>query len=609
MRHSFLLFCTAAALLLCLPLAMPTPSIAEQATATATTPEPTRQMLEHLQAMDQRLRQRLLKIAESGSTDISPITASAEEIQRLRRHLDSLENRLHGWDLEGTDALIEKVRALRPWVDNLERASLTENRGTATASLAKMRNKLRVEGAPAHTPLKNGTNDDCAAAIPIGDGTYFGDTSNATADGESCIDESPDVWFAYTSPVTTEILADTSGSSFNPVLSVHTGCPGTSANEIACAFGPRMNFIAEAGVEYLIRLAGCCGNGGETGPFTLYIGPGGTIAGTVTDAVTGEPVAGAVLNAGTEEGYFAGFAITDAVGNYAFTALSTGTYFVNIERHEDYLPEIYDDQPCSSLGCDPLSGTPIEVVTGATTGGIDIGLRRGGTITGTVTKAATGDPIDNMVIRISDSQGNFVGHAQTLSAGTYSWPGLYPGTYYANTESSLYRGRALRRLALPTGGLRPDARRADRSELRRHPPRALTFALDGLGAISGTVSDSVTGFPIPSVIVNVWDADGQYLGDAYVDSTGAYRAAGLDAGTYFVTTDIFGYFDELYDGLPCEPQCDPTAGEPVAVSLESTHPRHRLRARTPGGDHRHRHPPGDRRADLRCYRHLGQCRR
>jgi len=85
------------------------------------------------------------------------------------------------------------------------------------------------------------TNDDCNSAIPITMGTVTGDLAGATQDGGdnlcSCSDE-PDVWYSFTSPEAGTLIVDTCGSealsSLNTILSVHSGCPGTPLNLLAC---------------------------------------------------------------------------------------------------------------------------------------------------------------------------------------------------------------------------------------------------------------------------------------------------------------------------------------------------------------------------------------
>ncbi len=108
-------------------------------------------------------------------------------------------------------------------------------------------------------------SDFCTAAIELCPGTVVGSTEGMTNDGSSSCSDFPnlnrDVWYTYT-PATDGIVTvdtcDTLGT--NTIVSVHTGCPGTIANELVCD-GDTCSFIygvvsfnATAGQTYLIRL-------------------------------------------------------------------------------------------------------------------------------------------------------------------------------------------------------------------------------------------------------------------------------------------------------------------------------------------------------------------
>jgi hypothetical protein len=119
-------------------------------------------------------------------------------------------------------------------------------------------------------------NDVCVNAIEIGDGTTYGSTAFTTNDGSaSCgySSTSPDVWYSYTAEATGTLHIDTCGSSYNTVLSIHTGCPGTSANELACndnddycGSGSQQSAISletTPATTYIIRVSGYNGIAGD----------------------------------------------------------------------------------------------------------------------------------------------------------------------------------------------------------------------------------------------------------------------------------------------------------------------------------------------------------
>ena len=110
-------------------------------------------------------------------------------------------------------------------------------------------------------------SDFCEEAIEMCPGTIEGSTVGATTDGSSSCTNgqngNKDIWFAYTPETDGPVTVDGCGAPFSYFLSVHTGCPGTSTNEVGCAlYGcpsgpwPQVTFDGIAGQTYLIRVTG-----------------------------------------------------------------------------------------------------------------------------------------------------------------------------------------------------------------------------------------------------------------------------------------------------------------------------------------------------------------
>ncbi|MCA9861287.1 MAG: hypothetical protein KC438_16290, partial [Thermomicrobiales bacterium] len=80
--------------------------------------------------------------------------------------------------------------------------------------------------------------DFCESALPICPGTYVGATTGATTDGSSTCSQletgNRDVWYSYKPVASGSVTIDTCGSLFSSTISIHTGCPGTTANQIIC---------------------------------------------------------------------------------------------------------------------------------------------------------------------------------------------------------------------------------------------------------------------------------------------------------------------------------------------------------------------------------------
>jgi hypothetical protein len=123
-------------------------------------------------------------------------------------------------------------------------------------------------------------NDNCASAVHIGDGAFPGCTSSATVDGSAGCGSSnttPDVWYHYTAPCDGTLDLYTCPASYDTVISVHSACPGTTGNQIACnddsaycgAAYPRASYIplpVLGGNSYFIRVSGF---NGASGSFVL----------------------------------------------------------------------------------------------------------------------------------------------------------------------------------------------------------------------------------------------------------------------------------------------------------------------------------------------------
>jgi len=127
-----------------------------------------------------------------------------------------------------------------------------------------------------------GPADACASAPSIGNGSFSGTTAGAARDGTatcgSSSSTSPDVWYSYTASCTGVLTVDTcTAASYDTVLSVHSACVGTTANQLACnddaaagaCSGSTRSYLTmnvTAGTTYKIRVSGY---NGASGTFTL----------------------------------------------------------------------------------------------------------------------------------------------------------------------------------------------------------------------------------------------------------------------------------------------------------------------------------------------------
>jgi 5-hydroxyisourate hydrolase-like protein (transthyretin family) len=305
--------------------------------------------------------------------------------------------------------------------------------------------------------------------------------------------------------------------------------------------------------------------------FALALAPAapGSVGGTVTDAGTGLPLADVTVSVWDEGESLLASATTAANGSYLVEGVSAGTRFVRTANTLGYANELYDDLPCEP-SCSVTSGTPVSVTSGSTASGIDFGLAR---IVGSIAGRVTGHagPLAGVTVRAFDAAGQPAASQSTGADGSYliSVP---PGSYFVATSNSEgYEDELFDNLPCP-GGVCVVTSGTAVSVTAGATTSGVDFALaPAPGQVGGTVTDAATGLPLAGVSVSVWDEGASLLASATTAANGSYLVAGVSAGSRFVSTsNSLGYFDELYDNLPCDPSCPVTSGTPVSVARGST---------------------------------------
>lgn len=158
-------------------------------------------------------------------------------------------------------------------------------------------------------------------------------------------------------------------------------------------------------------------------PPQAALGAGQSLSGTVTEEGTGIPLAGAMVVALRADDYqMVRGAVTNGSGAYTMS-LAPGTYKVAVldssGRHD---MEWFDNVPSAGL-VDAASVTVPGVANAA--------LRpNDGTVRGTITDDPSGVPLAGAWVVAIDPAG-IAGGAVTAADGTYTIPGLAPGTYRA----------------------------------------------------------------------------------------------------------------------------------------------------------------------------------
>ena len=119
----------------------------------------------------------------------------------------------------------------------------------------------------------------CEEAQAILGGEYTGTTTGQSSDGESSCGRgagSPDVFYSYMATADGTLTVGTCESEFDTVLSLHSGCPATIENELACnddsplcgGTGSQLSYVVEAGTAYILRVSG---RGEDSGSYSLRL--------------------------------------------------------------------------------------------------------------------------------------------------------------------------------------------------------------------------------------------------------------------------------------------------------------------------------------------------
>ncbi len=302
----------------------------------------------------------------------------------------------------------------------------------------------------------------------------------------------------------------------------------------------------------------------------VMFGTGNSISGTIRDERTHKALPNICVVVHDSSGAPVGFAISGSDGSYSARGETTplaGSYkleFSDCTLRQIYLHEWYRDKASSA------SADPVRVVAGSDTRRIDANLARGGTISGTVVDAATGEPVFDLCVEIFDSAGFFYGGDLTASDGSYTaGGGLRSGSYrvlFADCDrfSPAYQFEWYKD--------KPDLASADPvAVLQGKDTAGINARVSELGKITGVVRDASTGQPISAggyLCVSAQQQDGQTLRVGIVIENGVYTIGGLSTGEYkvhFYDCGLHTYVGEWYDNKP-----DQASADVVHVSVGQT---------------------------------------
>jgi hypothetical protein len=312
-------------------------------------------------------------------------------------------------------------------------------------------------------------------------------------------------------------------------------------------------------------------------------------------SIAGEVVAGTTIGASDDGGSSCGGAADSADVWFSYTAPAAGLVaWDTLDSALDTVLSLHSACPGAGgdheLACsDDARGTLGSLVArdmaagetvlvrvsgaGGAVGDFRLGTDdEGGGIAGTVNKQGTGEPRPGTVVSVHQSSFFGFDHVSTGADGGYLIAGLPAGDWYVRAQDDLLVDEVWN--DRPCIGFCDLTRIGDPVVVGEGLSTGIDFALAPGGSIAGTVL-AAEGGALTSVWLSAYDATGGAPGErgsGFSDGEGRYEIRGLAAGSYTVLTSSFGYHDELYDDVPCEPSCAPETGTPIEVQAGSTTP-------------------------------------
>ncbi len=268
----------------------------------------------------------------------------------------------------------------------------------------------------------------------------------------------------------------------------------------------------------------------------------GTISGSITDDA-GAPLAGIAINANSMDYLHYGYIETDDNGQYTLS-VPASDYIVQFnDYNNNYSSEYYDNAQ------DEWTATPVTVLAGATTSGIDAVLSQTGGISGTVT--LDGQPPEAFqVYAYPQNDGgppprSAENRVPSNPDGSYDISGFQPGLYYVVAE--IYLDNSI--LTTYYDGAKNESDATLVEVVNGATTPNINFAIESpaSGIISGMVTDEA-GNPLADIAVWARTSDYSYFAEAITDANGAY-ALTLTVDEYIIEfyPYIDGYIGEYYD--------------------------------------------------------------
>ncbi len=308
--------------------------------------------------------------------------------------------------------------------------------------------------------------------------------------------------------------------------------------------------------------------------------PNGSVAGTVKDAVTEDPVSGTCVLL-IKDGNFVAFSPTDANGTYSMPSVAPGNYIVEFSgdcpfgSNDEYVPQWWDHK--ASQG----QATTLTVGPGQSRTGIDADLVEGAAISGKVT-TPNGDPLSGICVDAEAADGSgAVSSATSDVDGNYLIEGLPAGDFKVQFSDCDGAAPAYASEYYQDAATFADGTSVTVSGTATTPD--IDAQMEISGGISGTVMLNATD-PAPNACVGVYrlsttsvfDLSSQLVSVGFTNNSGVFTIGGLRPGSYhvgFADCAIGGFTGSPSYGLEFFQDSETFAGaQTVVVPSDGTAP-------------------------------------
>lgn len=291
----------------------------------------------------------------------------------------------------------------------------------------------------------------------------------------------------------------------------------------------------------------------------------GSISGTITDAMSGLPLANIDLDAyDALTGNFIDVTTrSDTNGNYLLGPLPAGDIILRAQPDstQGWLLEYFNQ------ATEITNATAITVTAGADTPLIDFSLQPGGWISGTVADTL-GNPLHGIDLDVYDELGQRLPYnAATDTNGTFTIGAIPAGNYHLRVDPTIAQGfpRTYYPDSLTLNG--GTFVTVTASQFTSN----INFNLAPAGSLQGTITDVISGTGLPGVDLDIYLVTGERLDITAVSAAdGSYQLGPLLPGDYLVRADpslLQGYMRLYYPAA-----LTPGTATPVTVTANTATP-------------------------------------